>query len=150
MRTGRPEVRAVAVVIRDGEVLLVQSTHSPDAWVAPGGKLEVRETLPQAAAREVWEETGIRVTMGPLIACRQAWWDTHEAVELYFAARPAAEPGEVGGGPEGRAARFVAIDQLPHTKHFPGELATLCALASDALTRGGVPCVFLVPLDMRS
>jgi ADP-ribose pyrophosphatase YjhB (NUDIX family) len=143
------QVRAVAVVVSPSGVLLVRSKRSPEAWVPPGGKVESRETFEQALRREVWEETGVAVEVGPPIACRQAWWESHDALELYFAARPAPDAAEPGSGPEGRAAQVVPIADLPHIPHFPEELAQLCALAGEALTRGGVPCQLLPPLDMR-
>jgi 8-oxo-dGTP diphosphatase len=63
--TSRPgEVRAAgAVVLRKGQVLLV---HRPayDDWSFPKGKLDRGEPPPVAAAREVGEETGVRVRLG--------------------------------------------------------------------------------------
>jgi 8-oxo-dGTP diphosphatase len=149
MGNRRIEVRAVAVVIGGPCVLLVQSKHSPEAWVPPGGKLEPDELLPDAVAREVWEETGVRVAVDALIACRQAWWEDRDALEMYFAARPLPGSDQAGSGPEGRPARFFPLCDLPRTCHFPESLDSLCVLATEALARGGVPCVLLPPLDMR-
>jgi mutator protein MutT len=58
----RPAVGAV-VLRDDGAVLLVQRGRPPGVgtWTFPGGKLEEGETLEQAVAREVFEETGLRV-----------------------------------------------------------------------------------------
>ena len=57
----RPIPATIAVVIRDGHVLLVRRANPPDAgrWGFPGGKTEQGETLPQAALRELKEETGV-------------------------------------------------------------------------------------------
>jgi ADP-ribose pyrophosphatase YjhB (NUDIX family) len=53
---------ALAVVIRDGAVLLVRRAKPPDAglWGFPGGHLELGETLFACAVRELFEETGVR------------------------------------------------------------------------------------------
>ena len=61
----RRDVQAAgAVVLRKGAVLLV---HRPryDDWSFPKGKLDRGELAPAAAVREVEEETGLRIRLGP-------------------------------------------------------------------------------------
>jgi 8-oxo-dGTP diphosphatase len=60
--TVRPIAAVIAVVIRDGQVLLVRRRNPPDAgrWGFPGGKIEFGETIAGAAVRELLEETGVR------------------------------------------------------------------------------------------
>lgn len=67
-RTGReypqaPIVGVAAVVVRGEEILLVRRGREPmlGAWSLPGGALELGETTAEGAAREVYEETGVRV-----------------------------------------------------------------------------------------
>lgn len=56
-----PMVAVGAVVIHNHRVLLVKRNHPPnkDTWAIPGGKVELGETLQQAAEREIKEETNI-------------------------------------------------------------------------------------------
>jgi len=58
-----------ALIIEDGRVLLVKRGHPPlrGEWSIPGGALEVGETLREAAAREVCEETGLTVQVLDLL-----------------------------------------------------------------------------------
>ena len=62
---------AGGVVVRESdgapEVLLV---HRPryDDWTLPKGKLDRGESFEDAALREVWEETGLRCTLGREVA----------------------------------------------------------------------------------
>ena len=66
----RPVVGVGAVVFDDsGRVLLVKRRHEPLAgqWSLPGGKLELGETLEAGTAREIREETGLDVDVGPAV-----------------------------------------------------------------------------------
>ncbi|SEC00007.1 ADP-ribose pyrophosphatase YjhB, NUDIX family [Paramicrobacterium humi] len=65
--SGEDILAAGAVVSDDeGRVLLVQRGTEPQKgrWTVPGGRREPGETLPQTAAREVFEETGLTVAVG--------------------------------------------------------------------------------------
>ena len=66
----RPIVGVGAVVLdADGRVLLVKRGHEPlkGEWSLPGGGVELGETLEAALAREVLEETGVTVDVGPVV-----------------------------------------------------------------------------------
>lgn len=57
----RPVLAASVAVFRDGKVLLATRTKPPadQLWSLPGGKVEVGETLEEAALRELQEEVGV-------------------------------------------------------------------------------------------
>ncbi len=64
--TQSPKIGALAVVLHQENVLLVQRSKEPDRglWGFPGGHVEWGETVLQAAERELLEETS--VTAEPL------------------------------------------------------------------------------------
>ena len=47
------------VVVRDGQVLLIERKNPPPGWAIPGGFVDYGESAEQAAARELAEETGL-------------------------------------------------------------------------------------------
>ena len=67
---------AVAVLIeREGRLLLGRrgpTTARPGGWSFPAGFVERGERVEDAAVREVREEAGLAVTLGPLLTLRSA------------------------------------------------------------------------------
>jgi 8-oxo-dGTP diphosphatase len=65
----RPIVGVGAVILADGRVVLIRRRYEPlrGQWSLPGGGVEIGETLEAAVAREVLEETGLQVEVGPVI-----------------------------------------------------------------------------------
>ena len=63
MKENRPRVGIGVAVIKDGKILLGKrkNAHGEGTWAFPGGHLEYQESWEECAAREVFEETGIRI-----------------------------------------------------------------------------------------
>jgi ADP-ribose pyrophosphatase YjhB (NUDIX family) len=57
--------RAVAIIIRDNHLLTIhRRKHGEEYFTLPGGGVEPDETIEQACAREIHEETGLTATIG--------------------------------------------------------------------------------------
>lgn len=122
------QVLAASAVVCDeaGRVLLVLRGSEPEKgrWSVPGGRVEPGETLAQAAAREAFEETGLRVRIG-----RELWtvaiptgdgrvFDVHD-----FAATVVG--GVLTPGDDAEDARWFApaeLDSVPLTNDLLGYL----------------------------
>jgi ADP-ribose pyrophosphatase len=65
-----PIVGVAAVVLRGAEILLIRRGREPmlGTWSLPGGALELGETTAEGVAREVFEETGVRVRPVEIVA----------------------------------------------------------------------------------
>jgi ADP-ribose pyrophosphatase YjhB (NUDIX family) len=97
---------------RDGRVLLIERGRPPGEglWTVPGGKLEMNETLAQAVAREVREETGLVVEVGALACVVERMTEGYHYVILDYLARVIG--GELAAASDVRAATFVDSDEL--------------------------------------
>ncbi|MSO46430.1 MAG: NUDIX domain-containing protein [Acidobacteria bacterium] len=109
----RPIVGVGAVIVQDGQVLLVKRRYEPLAgrWSLPGGTLELGETLEAGLAREMQEETGLDVRVGPVIEVfDRIMLDEDKRVQYHFVlvdylCWPAG--GTLAAGSDVDAAMFV-------------------------------------------
>ena len=82
----RPEVAVGAVCVRDGRLLVVRRGRgvAVGRWSLPGGRVEPGETLADAVRRELREETGLDVAVGPLCGIAERISDRAHYVILDF------------------------------------------------------------------
>ena len=108
-------IGAVAIV-RDvnGQVLLVRQTyHRAGArWGAPGGWLAHGETPRQAAARETFEETGLRVSVGRVL---EIGTGPYHEVSIAFECRIVGDTGFRPSDETDRMAYFAPTALPPMT-----------------------------------
>jgi 8-oxo-dGTP diphosphatase len=84
----RPSV--YGVIVRDGKVLL---SSQWDGWDFPGGGIEIGETMNDAFAREIKEETGLIATPGELLRVSDSFFthpnthSHHHTIVIYFTAK---------------------------------------------------------------
>lgn len=123
-------VRCVGAVIfdEDGRLLLVRRVNPPSAgcWSVPGGRVERGESLPEAAAREVVEETGLTVSIEALLGVVEI----AGGYEVYDYAATVTG-GILKPGDDASDARWCSVDEV-------AALATTPGLIGD-LRRMGVP-----------
>jgi 8-oxo-dGTP diphosphatase len=69
----RPQIAVSAAIFRDGKVLLTRRARSPAKgfYSLPGGRVEFGESLHQALAREIHEETGLDIDIIGLAGWRE-------------------------------------------------------------------------------
>lgn len=88
----------VMLIVQDGLILAVSRRYDSTKFGLPGGKLELLETPKEAAIRETYEETGIKVT---------------ECTQIYRREEP---PDSIGGEYFYAYAFFATSwEGVPHT-----------------------------------
>jgi 8-oxo-dGTP diphosphatase len=112
MRT-RTLVVAGLITAADGRVLLTQRRADqslPLAWELPGGKMEPGESPPQALARELSEEIGVRAQVGRVWEVLFHRYETFDLVMLVYHCRLA--PAQEVRCLEVHAAAWCRLDEL--------------------------------------
>ena len=103
-----------ALVIHEGGVLLVRRKYIPKAgkWCLPAGFVEPGESPAETAAREVQEETGLRIEITGILDSWASREDPRTPV-VCFAFRGRVTGGELEPGDDASEARFFGPDELP-------------------------------------
>jgi 8-oxo-dGTP pyrophosphatase MutT (NUDIX family) len=141
-------ISAGAITEQEGRFLLVRHVRPGkyDFWVAPGGGVKGDESYEQAATREVWEETGLKVRVGRLLYIEDLVNPECRFVKFWFAA------SLIGGAfdfthPEATAehvveAAWLSPEQFEGKSVFPDVLRSRYASDRDA----GFPNVVRLPM----
>ncbi len=109
------EVHVAVGVILDtqGRILLTRrarDAHQGGLWEFPGGKVEPRETLESALARELREELGIAIgRTSPLVAVRHDYGDKQVLLDVHIVWEHTGE----ARGLENQPMAWVEVGDLP-------------------------------------
>jgi 8-oxo-dGTP diphosphatase len=114
----KPVLGVGAVVVRDGKALLIKRGHEPrkGEWSLPGGIVELGESLVDALRREMREETGLEISIGPHIETfDRIHHDTEGRVRFHFVIVDylcVAADGEPIAGTDAEAVAWASADEL--------------------------------------
>jgi ADP-ribose pyrophosphatase YjhB (NUDIX family) len=108
-----PTAGAEAVVVREGRILLHRRADN-GLWAMCGGLAEIGETLAEAAARELFEESRVRGRITRLLGLFDSLrWDMRTRVHMYTAVFEAQSEDEPAPTPEATELGFFGPDDLP-------------------------------------
>ena len=142
-------IRVGAVVARDSALLLVrhQKPERDPYWVLPGGRLELGETIPECAEREISEETGLSARFSGVLYVSEFLREGRHTVDVTVRMAPEGdEEAKLGSDPEVapgseptlRELRWVEIDELREIELLPAPLkARLLEDAAEGWPAGG-------------
>ena len=113
-----PRVAVGAVVFKEDRVLLVRRGQPPaeNLWAIPGGSVEIGETLQQAAEREIWEETGIRIRAAkPIYTFDVIERDERQGIRFHYVIIDLSADyvsGELAAGDDAVEARWISAEEI--------------------------------------
>ncbi|PKN10621.1 MAG: NUDIX hydrolase [Deltaproteobacteria bacterium HGW-Deltaproteobacteria-7] len=126
-----PRVGVGAITVKEGKILLVKRGIEPSKglWAIPGGTLKLGETLQECAAREILEETGIKIKVGECIYVFDfIELDKKKKIKFHFVIADFAADyisGEPQGADDALEARWLSRLEL---RDLPVAENTLAAL----------------------
>ncbi len=131
-----PMVAVHALVLKEGRMLLVKRSKEPGKgkWSIPGGRIELGETIHEAAKREMLEECSIEIEIervldvaDSIIRDEEGRVQYHFAI-IYLLARYKA--GDVKAQSDAEDARWVTTNELAELVVNPQLHAVIMRAAS--------------------
>ena len=126
-RGPRDVVSAGVVVFGPGRTVLLVHRPKYDDWSFPKGKLDRGERAAAAAVREVEEETGLRVRLGPPLGSQRYPVRGGMKTVLYWTGRPvdATDVSTYEPNAEIDDVRWVPVDEARTALTYPHDVDTL-------------------------
>lgn len=125
-----PVVGVAVILVEEQRVLLgrrAKTSTYPGFWCIPCGYVEYDEDVRQAAKREIREETGIEVELGPVFNVLSNFHNPeNHTVGIWFLARRTG--GTLQAGDDVDEVRWFALDDPPPMA-FPTDMEILRQLA---------------------
>lgn len=126
-----PRPAASAIIFRGASVLIVERGKGalPGTWSLPGGHIEPGEKARETATRELFEETGLAVTLEGLVDVHDAIFRdgegtlrAHYVLSVFWGR---SEEGEPVAATDVRDARFVPVSEIDSYRMTPGAQAII-------------------------
>jgi len=111
-------IPTVDIIIEiEDKIVLIERKNEPIGWALPGGFVDYGESLEDAAIREAFEETSIRVSELKLLGCYSdpARDSRQHNISIVYVAQSSGLPT---AGDDAASARLFRPDNLPHNLCF--------------------------------
>lgn len=122
------------VILKDDQVLFVQESEAKQSqWNLPSGRLELGETLTEAAIREVKEETGYDVSIDSVITIKQR--QVGDTVAIIFFFTGSLENDEQSDAEEGiQRVEFMPVDDIGNLDLRFDEMTDVVQMAANSIS----------------
>lgn len=139
LQIGTVDVYVVQPRSEGWRVLVLQraseGTRCPNAWETVHGHVEPGEQPPEAAVRELREETGLAATRLYNITVQSFYLHKLQLVEMAVVFAAFVDGSEVVTGPEHQRSEWLSVDEALDRFHWPREREALREVVH--LLRGG-------------
>ena len=118
-----PTVGVAVILVENGKLLLVKrrSASKGGMWCIPCGHVEWDEEIRSCARREMKEETGFDVIIGPVFDVHSNFHDLErQTVGVWFLSEVCG--GSLNPGSDAEDGRFFPLNDLPADMAFPTDL----------------------------
>lgn len=132
------KIRAAVILTRNGRILLAEHEKGGKKyWVVPGGKVEKGESLEEAAAREIEEETGLKTRIEKLVFVSEVLDGRKHIIDFFF--KGSIISGRLRKGPDRNLSRisFIPFGSLDEIEFYPRIKPELKLELKDNFSRAG-------------